>query len=140
MMLRTATLAIGTALLVILIWRLGPQEILAALSQIGWYAALILLLYAAHHATRALALRTCVLPPTTLRYVEAVAIRLSGEAVQVLTVTGPVLAEPTRAWLLQRRGLTLTEGFAATISEYLVSLFVNAAMAIAALVAFSIIT
>jgi hypothetical protein len=93
----------------------------------------IIPLYAAHHGTRALALRTCVLPPTTLGYIEAVAIRLSGEAVQVLTVTGPVLAEPTRAWLLQRRGLTLTQGFAATISEYLVSLFVNAVMAIAAL-------
>jgi hypothetical protein len=132
-MLRTATLAIGTALLIILIWRLGPQEILAALIKIGWYAALILPLYAAHHAMRALALRTCVLPPAKLGYLEAVAIRLSGEAVQVLTVTGPVLAEPTRAWLLQRRGLTLTEGFAAAISEYLVSLFVNAAMAIAAL-------
>jgi hypothetical protein len=132
-MLRTATLAIGAALLIILIWRLGPQEILTALTEIGSSAALILLLYAAHHATRALALRTCVLPPTTLGYLEAVAIRLSGEAVQVLTVTGPVLAEPTRAWLLQRRGLTLTEGFAAAISEYLVSLFVNAAMAIAAL-------
>jgi hypothetical protein len=133
-MLRTATLAIGTALLIILIWRLGPQEIIAALGKIGWYAALILPLYAAHHAMRALALRRCVLPPTTLGYVEAVTIRLSGEAVQVLTVTGPLLAEPTRAWLLQRRGLTLTEGFAATISEYLVSLFVNAAMAIAAAV------
>ena len=132
-MLRTATLAIGAALLIILIWRLGPQEILAALRQIGPYAAVVIPLYAAHHAMRALALRTCVLPPTTLGYIEAVAIRLSGEAVQVLTVTGPLLAEPTRAWLLQRRGLTLTQGFAATISEYLVSLFVNAAMAIAAL-------
>ena len=132
-MLRSATLAIGAALLVILIWRLGPQEILAALSQIGAYAVVVVPLYAAHHATRALAPRTLVLPPSTVGYVEAVAIRLSGEAVQVLTVTGPLLAEPTRAWLLQRRGLTLTEGFAATISEYLVSLFVNAAMAIAAL-------
>ena len=133
-MLRTATLAIGTALLIILIWRLGSQQILAALTKIGWYAALIFPLYAAHHATRALALRTCVLPPTRLGYIEALAIRISGEAVQVLTVTGPLLAEPTRAWLLQRRGLSLTEGFAATISEYLVSLFVNAAMAIAALI------
>ena len=132
-MLRTATFAIGTALLIILIWRLGPQQVFAALGNIGWYAGLILVLYAAHHATRALALRTCVLPPNKLAYAEAVAIRLSGEAVQVLTVTGPFLAEPTRAWLLQRRGLTLTEGFAATISEYLVALFVNAAMAIAAL-------
>ena len=133
-MLRTATLAIGAALLIILIWRLGPQEILAALRQIGPYAAVVIPLYAAHHATRALALRTCVLPPARLGYVEALAIRISGEAVQVLTVTGPLLAEPTRAWLLQRRGLSLTEGFAATISEYLVSLFVNAAMAIAALI------
>jgi hypothetical protein len=132
-MLRTATLAIGTALLITLIWRLGLQEILAALRQIGPYAAVVVPLYVAHHATRAFALRTCVLPPTRLGYLEAVAIRLSGEAVQVLTVTGPLLAEPTRAWLLQRRGLTLTQGFAATISEYLVSLFVNAAMAIAAL-------
>jgi hypothetical protein len=132
-MLRTATLTIGTALLVILIWRLGAHEILAALGTIGWYAAPILLLYVAHHATRALALRSCVRPPNALGYGEAMAIRLSGEAVQVLTVTGPFLAEPTRAWLLRRRGLTLTEGFAATISEYLVSLFVNAAMAIGAL-------
>jgi hypothetical protein len=28
-------------LLIILIWRLGPQQILAALGKIGWYAALI---------------------------------------------------------------------------------------------------
>ena len=135
-MLRAAALVLGMALLIGLLWRLGPAEILAAIDRIGWYAVPILLLYAAHHATRALALRVCVLPPTRLGYGDAVAIRLSGEAVQVLTVTGPLLAEPTRAWLLERRGLSLTEGFAATISEYLASSFVNAAMAIAALTYF----
>jgi hypothetical protein len=32
---------------------------------------------------------------------------LSGEAIQSLTCTGPLLAEPTRAWLLERHGLVL---------------------------------
>jgi hypothetical protein len=36
-----------------------------------------------------------------LRYRDALAIRLSGEAIQSLTLTGPVLAEPTKAWLLE---------------------------------------
>jgi hypothetical protein len=68
-----------------------------------------------------------------LRYRDALAIRLSGEAVQSLTLTGPVLAEPTKAWLLEQRGLTLKEGFAATITEYLIYAFVTAAMSIAGL-------
>jgi len=60
-----------------------------------------------------------------LRYGDALAIRFCGEAVQSLTFTGPLLAEPTKAWLLERRGLTLKEGFAATISEYLICTFIN---------------
>ena len=62
--------------------------------------------------------------PGVLRYGDALAIRLSGEAIQSLTFTGPVLAEPTKAWLLEGRGLTLREGFAATITEYLIYTFV----------------
>lgn len=135
-MLRTVSLVLGTTLLVFLLWRLGPAEIFTALDQIGWYAVPIFVLYAAHHATRALALRFTVLRPNLLGFRDALAIRLSGEAVQSLTVTGPFLAEPTRAWLLERRGLTLTEGFAATITEYLISSFVNAGMAVAGLAYF----
>jgi len=132
---RIALLVAGTALLVVLLWRLGPAEILDTLSQIGWYFIPILLLGAAHQATRALALKACVLQPSTLRYRDALAIRLSGEAVQTLTLTGPVLAEPTKAWLLERRGLTFKQGFAATLTEYLIYAFVSAAMAIVGLAA-----
>jgi hypothetical protein len=92
-----------------------------------------LLLYAAHQAMRALALRFSVLRSNLLGLGDALAIRLAGEAIQSLTVTGPLLAEPTRAWLLTRRGLTLTEGLAATIGEYLMSSFVTAGLAIASL-------
>jgi len=133
-MLRTVLLTLGVALLVFLLWRLGPSEILGLLGRIGWYSIPIVLLYVGHHATRALALRSCVLRPGLLRFGDALAIRLSGEAIQSLTFAGPLGAEPTRAWLLKRQGLTLKEGFAATITEYLIYSFVTAAMSIAALV------
>lgn len=133
-MLRIVLLLVGVAVLCVLLWRLGPSEILDLLRRVGWYSIPVLSLYAAHHATRALALRSCVLRPGLLRYRDALAIRLSGEAVQSLTLTGPLLAEPTRAWLLKRHGLTLKEGFAATITEYLISGFITAGMAVGALI------
>jgi hypothetical protein len=133
-MLRHVLLVLGAALLAFLTWRLGPSDILNLLGRIGWYSVPVLLLYVAHHATRALALRACVLRPDALGYRNALAIRLSGEAIQSLTFTGPFLAEPTRAWLLKRHGLTLKEGFAATITEYLICAFVTAGMSIMGLV------
>jgi len=132
---RIALLVAGTALLVVLLWRLGPVEILETLGQIGWYFVPILLAGGAHQATRALALKACILQPGALRYRDALAIRLSGEAVQTLTLTGPVLAEPTKAWLLERRGLSFKQGFAATLTEYIIYSFVSAVMAIVGLVA-----
>jgi hypothetical protein len=131
--LRTVFLLLGIGLLGVLLWRLGPSQILELLGRIGWYAIPVIFLYAAHHAVRAFALHTCVLRRGLLRYGDALAIRLSGEAVQSLTFTGPLLAEPTRAWLLQRYGLTLKEGFAATITEYLICAFVTAGMSIVGL-------
>jgi len=132
-MLRLVFLLGGAALLFFLLWRLGPSDILDSFDSVGWYFVAALLLGAAHQATRALALQACVLRRHVLRYRDALAIRLSGEAVQSLTLTGPLLAEPTKAWLLEKRGLTLKEGFAATITEYLIYTFVTAAMSIAGL-------
>jgi hypothetical protein len=129
-MLRTVLLLGGAVLLVVLLSRLGPSAILNALAHMGWYYVPVLMLGGAHHATRAFALQACVLRPGVLRYGDALAIRLSGEAVQSLTFTGPVLSEPTKAWLLERHGLTLKEGFAATITEYLIYSFVTVAMSI----------
>jgi hypothetical protein len=132
-MLRVVFLLGGAALLLVLLWRLGPSDILDAFNRVGWYFVPALLLGAAHQATRALALHACVLRPHVLRYRDALAIRLSGEAIQSLTFTGPVLAEPTKAWLLETRGLTLKEAFAATITEYLIYTFVTTVMSIAGL-------
>lgn len=132
--LRTALLLLGAALLGFLLWRLGPAEILGLVGRVGWYFIPAVLLYTMHHAIRAVALRACVRRPDLLGYGDAFAIRLSGEAIQSLTFSGPVLAEPARAWMLTRRGLTLQEGFAAALTEYLISAFVTAALSIAGLV------
>jgi uncharacterized protein (TIRG00374 family) len=67
-------------------------------------------------------------------FADAFSIRLSGEAVEFLTFSGPFLAEPAKAWLLHRRGLTPSEGFAATLIEYLVYSFIAAGMSIVAMV------
>ena len=99
-MLRVVLLVGGAALLVLLLWSLGPADILDAFHRVGWYFVLVLLLGAAHQATRALALVACVLRSNVIRYRDALAIRLSGEAIQSLTLTGPILAEPTKAWLV----------------------------------------
>jgi len=132
--LRTALLLLGAALLGFLLWRLGPAEILGLVGRVGWYFIPAVVLYTMHHAIRAIALRACVRRPDLLGYGDAFAIRLSGEAIQSLTFSGPVLAEPARAWMLTRRGLTLQEGFAAALTEYLISAFVTAALSIAGLV------
>jgi len=86
-MLRTVFLLVGMALLALLLWYLGPARILDLIQRIGWSSIPIFLLYAAHQATRALALQHCVVRPGLLRYGDALAIRLSGEAIQLLTLT-----------------------------------------------------
>ena len=112
-MLRIGLLLSGVALLVYLLWSLGPSTILDELRKVGWYIAPVMVLGAAHQITRAVALRACVLRPRIVRYRDVLAIRLSGEAIQSLTFTGPVLAEPTKAWLLESRGLALPFAFVA---------------------------
>ena len=114
-----------------LLWRLGPGDVLVELRRIGWYALPLLVLYPGYQLARALALQWCVIPPVAIPYRDALAIRLSGESLQSLTFTGPLLAEPTKAWLLERRGLTLQQGFAATLTEYFICAFVTASIAVA---------
>ena len=60
-MLRLVLLLSGVLLLVVLLWQLGPLDVLDALRRIGWYFVPVFALGGAHHAARALALRASVL-------------------------------------------------------------------------------
>lgn len=118
-MVRRLFLIAGAALFVALVVELGPARILGMLADLGWGFAGIVGLYALHQLARTAALRACLPPPAAPRYIDVLRIRLAGETVAFLTFTGPFLAEPTRAWLLKRQGLTPEQGFAAALTEYL---------------------
>lgn len=126
--IRAWLLAGGLVLFIYLILEAGPSEMLAFLVRIGWGLPVIAALYAGYQGLRAWALRLSVLPPAALPFRDALGVRVSGEAIQFLTSTGPFVAEPSKALLLARRGLTTTEGFAATIGEYLAYTLVSAVL------------
>ena len=132
-MTRVVFLLAGIALFAYLFVQLGPAAVIAMLARIGWGAVPIALAYAVYQSLRALALTASVMSARRLTFRDALWIRLSGEAVQFLTFTGPFLAEPAKAWLLKGRGLTAVEGFAATITEYLSYTLTAALLSIAAL-------
>jgi hypothetical protein len=125
--------ALGVALLAYLTARIGVHQVAVMLTELRWTAPLVLIFAAAQQLARAAALCCCVTQPQGLRLADSLRIRLSGEAVEFLAFGGPVLAEPTKAWLLQRHGLRIREGFVATLAEYLVNSFVAAIMSVVAL-------
>lgn len=130
---RVALLALGCTLFVYLLVRLGVAEISALVWRIGWYFGPACAIYAGHHLVRALAYWKCITDRGRCSYGDIVRVRLSGEALQFLTSTGPFLAEPAKVWLLRRRGLSMKDAVAATVSEYLIYLFAAAAFAVAGL-------
>jgi hypothetical protein len=130
---RAVLLGFGCALFVYLLVRLGVAEIVSLLLGIGWYFGLIAAIYAGHQLIRAIAYWKCITANEHSSYWDIVRIRLSGEAIQFLTSTGPFLAEPAKVWLLRRRGLSTRHAVAATVSEYLIYMFTSAAFSIAGL-------
>ncbi|HWF87111.1 MAG TPA: lysylphosphatidylglycerol synthase domain-containing protein [Vicinamibacterales bacterium] len=129
---RVLILVLGLGAVAFLIWYAGPQVVFRMLAHAGWSLPAIVGIYAVHVATRAVALWRCVLSGG-VRYTHVLGIRLSGEAVEMLTFTGPFLAEPAKGWLLKRRGLTTADAFAAVVTEYLLYTVVSSCLTIAAL-------
>jgi len=130
---RAGLLGFGCALFTYLLVRLGIAQITSLLLGIGWYFGLIAAMYAGHQLIRACAYWKCVAASERSSYWEIVRIRLSGEAIQFLTSTGPFLAEPSKVWLLQKQGLNIKHAVAATVLEYLIYILTSAALAIAGL-------
>jgi len=120
-------------LFVYLLVRLGAAEIFSLLLGIGWSFGLIAAAYTGHQLIRAIAFWKCITTNKRSSYWDIVRIRLSGEAIQFLTSTGPFLAEPAKVWLLRRRGLSIKQAAAATVSEYLIYTFTSAVLGITGL-------
>jgi uncharacterized membrane protein YbhN (UPF0104 family) len=132
---RHVLFAAGAVLLVWLLSRVGLGAIGEMARRLGWWSsAALVAIYALHQALRAGALYCCVVRPGSVRYTDALAVRLSGEGAQILTAGGAAVGEPFKAWLFTRRGLTGQEGLAATLTDFLVYKFVSAIVMLAGLV------
>lgn len=114
---QAALIVAGLAALVLIVRHIGPAAIAGLLRQVGWSFLTIVLIYAAHTALRGVALwRT--LQAGALPMADVVAIRFGAEGVEMLTLTGPFLAEPAKAWLLHRRGIDIPAAVGAVATEY----------------------
>jgi hypothetical protein len=124
----------GVAVLAILFYRLGPDNILSLFRQIGWRFLVIVLIYGASEFFRAVALLQCIPRESRPPFSKIVHIRLIGEAVRAVTLTGPLLSEPTRAWFISKQGVRVPEAVAAAVGEYASNTFVSALLTIAAVI------
>ena len=112
-----AAFILGLGLLSFVIYYTGFQTIFEALQRVGWGFLLILALNGLRHLLRAFCVYLAV--PTEHRkfnFLYAVSVRLGGEAVSVLTFTGPLLGEATKATLLKNR-VPLAQGISAVVVD-----------------------
>jgi putative ABC transport system permease protein len=111
--------ALGLALLIYVIRRVGVQSIFDALAQIGLGFFLLISISGLRHFFRAISMRLAV-PPDHRRFNlwQAFTTRLSGEAISFLTFTGPLLGEATKAALLRKR-MPLVTGVQALVVDNL---------------------
>ena len=96
--------ALGLALFIYVLNRVGVQPIFDALRQIGLGFFVLLSISGLRHFFRAVPMYMAV-PPAHRRFSlwQAFTTRLSGEAISFLTFTGPLLGEATKAALLRER-------------------------------------
>ncbi len=96
--------ALGLALFIYVVNRVGIQSIFDTLARIGLGFFVLLGISGSRHFFRALPMYLAV-PPGHRRFNlwQAFTTRLSGEAISFLTFTGPILGEATKAALLRKR-------------------------------------
>jgi len=122
----------GLTALVLVVRHIGAATIAAMIRQVGWSMAPIILLYALHTALRGVALWQ-TLPTRRIPLRRVVRIRFCAEGLEMVTLTGPFVAEPAKAWLLYRHGLAGAQALGAVAAEYLLYNLSAAWMAAAAL-------
>jgi hypothetical protein len=135
-MIHKVVAVVGVILLAVLFYRLGPSDILSFIRVLGWGFPVMVLIFGVQEVVRSIAVLKCLSGKDLARLREILRIRFVGEAIRQLTLTGPVLSEPTRAWLLSRQVARSANAYAATLAEYLAFSFVSAAMVIVAMAYF----
>src|SRR5262245_4400328 len=97
----------------------------------GWKFFGVVVIFGAQEIVRALALMQCLPRNPRPAFRNLVRIRLIGEGIRAVTLTGPFLSEPARAWLIRRQGVPSSEAVAAAIAEYVANSLTSAVLTIA---------
>lgn len=114
---RIAAVALGVALLAVLVWYAGAGSVLARLAALGWTAPLVLVPYLLINVLDTLGWR-CTLPAAHAGRVPFLAlylVRMAGEAVNSITPTAAVGGEPVKAQLLRRYGIPGSDAAASVV-------------------------
>lgn len=115
--LQLITFVLGLGVLVFVVYKIGFQTIFHAFAKVGWGFLLIVALNGARHFIRALCIYLAIpAEHRSFKYRYAVSARFAGEAVSLLTFTGPLLGEATKAALLKKR-VPLTHGVTAVVVD-----------------------
>ncbi len=115
--IQAAGLIFGFGLFFYVIQRIGLHTITEALGRVGWGFLPIIALNGTRHFLRAACIYLAVAPENrTFKFRHALAARLGGEAVSVITFTGPVLGDLTKAVLL-KKNTAFTSSAAAIIVD-----------------------
>ncbi len=117
-MLKGIFLIVGLIALVGIVWHIGLEPILDAVSQIGLFPLIIILLpmilvYGLEAWGWRLTLGTFA---SRVGFLRLWAIRMAGETVNVTTPAAYVGGEPLKAYLLKRYGVPMVEGMASVIT------------------------
>ena len=108
---------LGFGLLVYVLYKAGFSNLTETISRVGWGFVFIVFLNGLRHLLRASCIYLIVPPKHRLfSYSQALAARLGGEAVSVVTFTGPFLGDATKAALL-KKDIPLSHGGAAIIVD-----------------------
>lgn len=117
---QSITFVLGLSLLFYLIYKTGFKTIGEIVSRIGWGFLVVVALNGLRHAVRAFCIYLIISKENpSVKYINALAARLGGEAVSVVTFTGPFLGDMTKAALL-KRDATLSHSAATIIVDNII--------------------
>ena len=104
---RFAAVAVGLLIFTVVVYEAGYKTVIDAVSNVGWVFLLVVTMNVSRHLLRAFGIRLLVpRGENDFRYKDAVIARFGGEAAGIVSFTGAMVSEATKAALLRHR-LTL---------------------------------
>jgi hypothetical protein len=112
-------LVLGLALFVYIIYNVGFHQIMDSIKLVGFGFVVIILVSAVRHLLRSIAWLHCIEEDhRNIKLFDLFNVRLAGDAVRLLSFTGPFLGETSKAVLI-RKHLPMVHGMSSIIIENL---------------------